>query len=108
MIHAKLHHGVDRLRSSDAFHHAIRGFVDEWHQHAIRNEARRVVHGHRRLAKFLGQFHGQLKRFIARLQRANDFHELHHRHGIHEMHANEAFGAPGQSGERGHRDGRSV
>src|ERR1700716_609353 len=90
MVHAGLHHGVDRFRCGHALHHAIGCFVDERHEHAVGDEAGRVVDGDRLFAEALGELHCGGKRCVAGLQRADHFHQHHYRHWIHEVHTHEA------------------
>src|SRR6185437_11753390 len=58
MIHAQLHHAVDRFRRSDAFHQRVDRLIDHRQQDAVRDEAR-VVGG---LDPRLAEPHAQLRR----------------------------------------------
>src|SRR6266550_3549441 len=67
MIHAQLHHLIDRLRRRDAVVHAEDRFVDHRHQDAVRHESRRVIHLDRSLSQRLDDFYGSLYGVVRRL-----------------------------------------
>ena len=108
MIHAEFHDLVDGFGRGDAFHHAVGGFVDQRHEHAVGDEAGSVVDGDGCFAEFFRELHGGGVGGVAGLQSADHFDQRHHRDGIHEVHANEALGALGHGRESGHGDGRGV
>ena len=108
MVHAQLHDGIHGLGGGDAFHDAVSGFVDERHENAVGDEARRVVDGDRLLIELFGELHSGPERGVAGLQSADDFDEDHDGHGIHEVHADETVGALGERGERRDGDRRGV
>src|SRR5580700_1145988 len=108
MIHASFHHGVDGFGGGHALEDAVGGFVDERHEHAIGDEARRIVDRDRLFAKLFGEAHGDGERGIAGLQGANYFDQRHHGNGIHEVHADEAVGSFSHGGQSSHGDGGGV
>src|SRR6266511_865793 len=67
VVHAELHHLIDRLRRRDALANAEDHFVDHRHQDAVRDEARRVIHFNRRLPERLDDFYGSLYGVARRL-----------------------------------------
>src|SRR5213593_171495 len=54
VIHAELHHLIDRLRRRYALVYTEDRFVDHRHQHPVRHESGRVVDQDRRLSQLLG------------------------------------------------------
>ena len=50
---------------ADAFVHGVDRFVDHRHQHAIRNESRKVAHFDRRLAHLRGEIARELDTSLA-------------------------------------------
>src|SRR5882762_4458777 len=63
VVHAELHHLIDRLRRRDALVHAEDRFVDHRHQHAVRHEPGRVIHLDRCLSQRLDDFYGSFYGF---------------------------------------------
>src|SRR2546425_6057394 len=63
VIHTELHDLIDRFRCRDFLIHAEDRLVDHRHEHAVRDESRRVVHFNRRLTELLRH----LKHFRGRL-----------------------------------------
>src|SRR5882672_6869273 len=108
VIHAELHHLIDRFGRGDALVHAEDRFVDHRHQYAIRNEPRRVIHFNRSLSQRLYDFHGSLYGVVRRLLSTYYLDEFHDGHGIHEMHPDDPVGTPGLLGDFRDRNRRSV
>src|SRR5580658_3545588 len=91
VIHAELHHGIHSFGSRHALHHRECGFVDHGHEHAIGNEAGRVVDADGLLAESFAERHGGLKGVVAGGAAADHFNQRHHGYGIEEVHADEFF-----------------
>src|SRR6267142_6104 len=108
VIHAELHHLIDRFRSRDALVYAEDRFVDHRHQHAVRHESRRVIHFNRSLSQRLYDFHGSLYGVVRRLLSTYYLDEFHDGHGVHEMHPDDPVGTPGLLGDFRDRNRRSV
>src|SRR6266550_3459657 len=99
MTHAELHHLIDRLRRRDALVHAEDRFVDHRHQHAVRDEPRRVIHLDCSLSQRLYDFYGSFYGVVRRLWSTYYLDEFHERDRIHEMHADDAGRVVGVLGE---------
>src|SRR6267378_4191929 len=95
MIHAELHHLIDRLRCSDAFVHTKDRFVDHRHQDAVRHEPGRVVDHDGRLPQRLDDFDGSFYGVVRRLWSTYYLDEFHDRHRIHKIHPDDPIGPPG-------------
>src|SRR5882762_3619145 len=108
VVHAELHHLIDRLRRRDALVHAEDRFVDHRHEHAVRHEARRVIHLDRSLSQRLDDFYGSFYGVARRLWSTYYLDEFHDRHRIHEMHPDDPLRPLGHLGDFGDRDRRRV
>src|SRR5437762_8763852 len=86
VVHAQLHHLIDRLRCGDALVHAEDRFVDHRHQHTIRHESGRVVHHDRRLVEGFHDLESPGDGLFPSRLSTYHFDEFHKRHRIHEMH----------------------
>ncbi len=91
-----------------AFHHGEGGLVDERHQHAVGDEAGRIVDFDRRFAQLDGQRMNGREGLVAGSQAAHNLHQRHHRHGIEEVHSDDLLGPAGPRGQFGDGDGGGV
>src|ERR1700686_2030616 len=108
MVHAQPHHLIDGFGLPDAFHQAEYRLVYHRHKNAIGDEARIVVHLHRRLPEPKRDLGYVLRRLIRCRESADDLDELHHRHRIHEVHADDLVGTRRSPPDLSDRDGARV
>src|SRR6266545_7722370 len=108
MIHAELHHLIDRLRRGDTLVHTEDRFVDHRHQHPVRDEAGRVVHYDRRLAEGFHDLESPGDGLFPSPLSPYYLDERHWGYWIHEMHADDPLGPLRLLGDFGDRYRRGV
>ncbi len=108
MIEPKAAARIDVLHRCDALAKREDRFVDERHQHAVDDEARRVVGVDDLLAEpaAIGLDPGE--RIVARREAADQFDQPHHRHRVEEMDTDEARRIGRRLGEPRDRDRTGV
>src|SRR5258706_10797039 len=77
MIHAELHHLIDRLRRRDALVHPEDPFVDHRHKDPARHESRRVIHDHRCLLELLHNLDNPAHGLVIRQAPTHNLHQRH-------------------------------
>src|SRR5580658_9227168 len=106
--HAELKDLVDGFGSGHALHDGEGGFVDQRHEHAVGDEAGRIVDLDGRLAELCGEVADGFVGGLVGLQAANDFYKRHNRDRVEEVHPNNLRGPGGLCGELGDGDGAGV
>src|SRR5258706_98125 len=108
MVHAELHHAVDRFRRGHALEQREDRFVDHGHQHTVGDESWVVVDLDGRFPHPRRQLGDARIGLVAGGNAADDFDERHDRHRVHEVHTDHFVGAPGRRGDLRDGDRRRV